>query len=114
MHTAVGRNHITDLSNFQSISSILKRFLHLTVSEPAKVTTMFMRGAIGMYLRQFRKFIGGPINLCLMMSQDFDGFSFRASDICLKKKMSAIEIKYMINSLRPPLSNSKDVCFRCV
>ena len=83
MYTTVGWNHITDLSNFQSISSILKWFLHLTTPEPAKVTIMFMRGAIGVFLRQFRKFFGRPINLCSIASKDFDGFFFRTSDIYL-------------------------------
>lgn len=57
MHTTLGTDHITDLPDLQPIRSVFERFLHLTVSKPAEITSVRVGRAVGVLRREFRESI---------------------------------------------------------
>ena len=85
MHPAIRLDDITDLFHLQSIRRVLERLLHLSSPKPTQVSTVCMRGAVGVLARQLRKLVVRAIDLCLVPPQGLDGFLFGAGDIGLVK-----------------------------
>ena len=74
MDTTVGRNHVANIANLQTISSIFERFLHLPVAKPSKITSIRVRRAVGILAGKFSKLFRRSTDFSLVPSQDLDGF----------------------------------------
>lgn len=81
VNATVGGNDIADFSNLRGVRSLFKGLLHLTTTEPAKVSFVGMRRAVGMDGRQLGEFLGRSGNLCLESFEDFNRLLLGARDV---------------------------------
>ena len=80
MHAAVRADHIAHLPDLEAVRRILEWLLHLPAREPAEVSTVRVRRAVGMRLSELSKLVGVAADLGLVAAQDFDRLFFRAGD----------------------------------
>lgn len=77
MNATVRAHNVADLSHLERKRRILKRLLHLTTTKHAKITTLVVRGTIGVHFCELAKrgrLVRGIVDLYLMLSQDGDRF----------------------------------------
>ena len=79
----VRAHDITHLAHGETVRGILERLLHLTTLEPSEISTMRMRTAVRVFLRQLGECLRRAIDLGLILAQDLHGFVLRASDVGL-------------------------------
>jgi hypothetical protein len=83
MHTTIRADDIANLAYLQSIRGRFEGLLHLAVAEPAQISALVMRGAVGVLPRKFAEFICRRSDLSLVATKDLDGLLFRARNIVL-------------------------------
>lgn len=83
MHTAIGVDDIGYLAYVERVRRLLKRLLHHSTLEPAKVTAVAMWGVVGVGRRELCELVRVAVDLRLVLAQQLDRLFFRARDICL-------------------------------
>jgi hypothetical protein len=71
--TAIGAHDIAHLVHSQTERNVLERLLHLTALEPSEISTMRMRAAIRVLLRQVGEFLRQSVDLSLILAQELYG-----------------------------------------
>lgn len=87
MHAAVRADHIAHLPDLEAVRRILEWLLHLPAREPAEVTTVRVRGAVGVRLSEFSELVGVAADLGLVAAQDFDRLFLGTGDGGLRDAM---------------------------
>lgn len=83
MQSAVSGHHIAHLANLQGKCCIFKWFLHLITTEPTKIATIRVGGAIRISGGALSEFGLRSVDLSLIPAKDGDRLLFRARNVNL-------------------------------